>query len=178
MSDDFPGTDRAPAHQALVPSFFVGQPASPHAALASAPAGLGNTSSTSGEMDVVSWTYRLQRTAGSWLGHLSGQLVSGEWAFERPNLVPGSGVSPETSWALLESPRGTAQGSGESRPEQVRRRVAWGSLCVRAAACVRPAASLWSSQRAQTACPEAGGAGVGKGIMKVTRVYLKFRARF
>lgn len=104
--------------------------------------------------------------------------VSGEWAFERPDLVPGSGVSPETSCALLESPRGTAQGSGESRPEQVGRRVARGSLCVRAVAYVQPAPSLWSSRRAQTDCPEAGGAGVGKGIMKVARVFLEFRARF
>lgn len=66
--------------------------------------------------------------------------ISGEWAFERPDLAPGSGVSPETSWALLESPRDTAQGT--RRPPALPRglgRAGWSrsgggwpvGLCVR-----------------------------------------------
>ena len=187
-SNDFPGTDGAPARRAFLPSCLAGQLASPHTALASAPVGLGNTSPTSGEMDTVSWTYWLQSTAGSRLVTSQDSCVSGEWAFERPDLAPGPRGSPETSWALRESPQGTAQGT---RPPPAlprglgtvgRSRSGGGGpagLCVKAAAYVQPVSSLWLEWPVG---PDGLSRGwwsqSGKGHHESRPGFLKFRAHF
>lgn len=131
-----------------MPSCLAGQPASLHAALASTPVG-----PTSGEMDTVSWTYWLQRTVGSRLVPSQDSCVFWGAGLQearpgaRPQGLPrdqlGSPGKPSGHRSGDETPSCLAQGPGDSRLEQARRRGASRSLCVKAAACIWPASSLW-----------------------------------
>lgn len=134
----------------FLPSCLAGQPASPHTALTSCGPGK-RLQPTSGDghslLDLLAAS-----AAGCALGHLSGQCFW-EWAFERPgwHQAPGapqrparlSGGKPSGHRSGARTPSCLARGPGDSRPEQVRRQGARWVLCVKAAAYVQPASSLW-----------------------------------
>ena len=98
-------------------------------------------------------TYWLQRTVGSHLVPSQDSCVF--WGVglrearpgARPQGLPrdqlGSPGKPSGHRSGDETPSCLAQGPGDSRLEQVRRRGAGRSLCVKVAACVRLALSLW-----------------------------------